>query len=105
MLAQGRFWRAALSKDGVIAIGVLRDGLSEDLRELREFRFEVPIEKWNRVLIPALFLILVMIHDRRHQLFGQLPFFKQSCSQRCMIATKLLLLQLEEFRPVINRFE
>ena len=51
MLAQGRFWRATMLKsDDGVAIAVIRDALPEDLRELREFRFEVPLEKWNRVV-------------------------------------------------------
>ena len=51
MLAQGRFWRATLSKnEDAIGIAVIRELLSEDLRELREFRFEVPLDKWNRVV-------------------------------------------------------
>ncbi len=51
MLAQGRFWRATMLKgEGGVAISVIRDGLSEDLRDLREFRFEVPLERWNRVV-------------------------------------------------------
>ena len=36
--------------DDRVAIGVIREGLSADLRELREFRFEVPLESWNRVV-------------------------------------------------------
>ncbi len=49
MLAQGRFWRAAVAK-GVVAVAIIRDDLSEDQRDLREFRFEVPLDKWNRVV-------------------------------------------------------
>jgi hypothetical protein len=51
MLAQGRFWRATLAKgEDAIVVTVIREGLSEDLKDLREFRFEVPFEKWNRVV-------------------------------------------------------
>ena len=51
MLAQGRFWRATRTKaDDSVCIAVIRDNLSEDMRDLREFRFEVPLEKWNRVV-------------------------------------------------------
>ena len=51
MLAQGRFWRAAVSKgEGSVVLSMLKDGLPEDLRELREFRIEVPLDRWNRVV-------------------------------------------------------
>ena len=33
-----------------VEIGVIREGLPGELRELREFRFEVPLEKWNRMV-------------------------------------------------------
>ena len=36
--------------DEDVTISVIREGLPEDLRELREFRFEVPLERWNRVV-------------------------------------------------------
>lgn len=50
LLAQGRFWRVSLAKaaDGV-ALGLLRDGLPDELRDLRELKIEVPLDKWNRV--------------------------------------------------------
>ena len=51
VLAQGRYWRASVAKDAEsVALEVLRESLPEDLRELRELRFEVPLEKWNRVV-------------------------------------------------------
>jgi hypothetical protein len=51
VLAQSRYWRASLSKGaGSIAVEILRDSLPEDMRELREFRIEVPLSKWNRVV-------------------------------------------------------
>ncbi len=51
LLARGRFWNVALSKDeGVVALSVLRDSLPEDFRELRELKIDVPLESWNRVL-------------------------------------------------------
>ena len=36
--------------DSVIAISVIRDDLPEDLKDLREVRFEVPLDNWNRVV-------------------------------------------------------
>ena len=51
MLAQGRFWRATLGKaEDSVAVVTLKEALPEDLRELRELRFDVPLDKWNRVV-------------------------------------------------------
>jgi hypothetical protein len=51
LLAQGRFWRAAISKgETSVVLSMLKDALPEDLRELREFRIEVPLDRWNRVV-------------------------------------------------------
>ena len=53
MLAQGRFWRAALSKSKTgdqVVLGLLRDNLPEELREVRELKIAVPLERWNRVV-------------------------------------------------------
>ncbi|MBW2372107.1 MAG: hypothetical protein JRF70_06185 [Deltaproteobacteria bacterium] len=51
LLAQGRIWRAELSKDGsAVVLAPQRDGLPEELSELRELRVEVPLERWNAVV-------------------------------------------------------
>jgi len=51
LLAQGRFWRASLAKGAdTIVLALLRDVLPEELRELRELRIEIPLDKWNRVV-------------------------------------------------------
>ena len=51
MLAQGKYWRATLSRDGdSVVLSVLKESLPEELRNLRELRIEVPKAKWNRVL-------------------------------------------------------
>jgi len=51
LLAQGRYWRVSLSKGGdQVAIGLLRDALPEELRELRDLRIAVPLDRWNRVV-------------------------------------------------------
>ncbi|MCG8591002.1 MAG: hypothetical protein MJE66_17055 [Proteobacteria bacterium] len=50
VMAQGRFWRVSLAKsDDAIVVSVLRDELPEDLREIRELRVSVPLDRWNRV--------------------------------------------------------
>ncbi len=51
LLAQGRCWRASLDKGGErVTLGLLREGLSEDLRDLEKLQFAVPLERWNRVV-------------------------------------------------------
>ena len=47
LLAQGRYWRITLAKGaGTVSLGLLKDPLSEDLRDLK---IDVPLPKWNRV--------------------------------------------------------
>ena len=51
LLSQGRYWRISLAKSAdQIELGLLRDNLNEELRELRDFHIAVPLGKWNRVL-------------------------------------------------------
>ncbi len=51
ILAQGRYWRVSLTKGaGSVALEMIRDLLPEELRELRELRIEVPLDRWNRVV-------------------------------------------------------
>jgi hypothetical protein len=49
LLAQGRFWRASLAKDSV-ELELLKASLPEELEDLRELRFEVPLGWWNRLV-------------------------------------------------------
>jgi len=51
MLAQGRYWRASLSKAGdSVVLALIRESLPEEMRDLKEFGIEIPLVKWNRVL-------------------------------------------------------
>lgn len=51
LLAQGRYWRASLGKAAdAVALEVFKESLPEDLRDLKELRIEVPLDKWNRVV-------------------------------------------------------
>lgn len=51
LLAQGRYWRASLSKSaGAISLELRRAALPEDLHELRDLRIDVPLEKWNLLI-------------------------------------------------------
>lgn len=51
LLAQGRYWKASYTRpSGLISLGLQRDHLPDELRELRELRIEIPLDKWNRVV-------------------------------------------------------
>jgi len=51
LLAQGRYWHASLRKGGeVLDLTLNRDGLPEDLQELKDLRIEVPFARWNGVV-------------------------------------------------------
>lgn len=51
LLAQGRWWRASLGKSGKqVILGFLREGLPDDLRDLKDLKISIPLDKWNRVV-------------------------------------------------------
>ena len=51
LLAQGRFWRASMTKgSGCVSLEILKAALPADLYELRDLKFEVPLSKWNLVV-------------------------------------------------------
>lgn len=51
LLAQGRYWRASLTKDSVhVALDVLKAALPESLVDLRDLKIEVPLGRWNAVV-------------------------------------------------------
>ncbi len=51
LLAKSRFWKISYNRaSGLVQISLHRDSLPEDLRELRELRIEVPLDRWNRVI-------------------------------------------------------
>jgi hypothetical protein len=51
LIAASRAWRAELSRDETeVTITAVRDGLPEDAPELRDLRFEIPLERWNAVV-------------------------------------------------------
>jgi hypothetical protein len=89
-LARSRLWRAELSKDGSAAGLVLeRDGLPRELEELADFRIEVPLREWRR-------LVRVLRGDRK--LLGGLllDFAKQKERLSAVIANDRLYLGLVE---------
>jgi len=51
LLAKGRLWKISYTKSsGLVVLSMQRDSLPEDLRELRELRIEIPLDRWNRVV-------------------------------------------------------
>ena len=51
LLSQGRFWKSSFTKmSGAVTLTMQKDALPEGLRDLRELRIEVPLDKWNRVV-------------------------------------------------------
>jgi hypothetical protein len=90
MLARGRFWRAELLKGNEgVAIVLERETLPRELEELAEFRIEVPLGEWRRV-----------VHLRRgdRKLLGGLllDFARQKDRLSAVIASDRLYLGLVE---------
>ncbi len=51
LLSQNRHWRATRTRGSdEIVLAILREGLPEDWLELKDFRLEIPVERWNRVV-------------------------------------------------------
>ncbi len=51
LLSQGRLWRVTLAKSAeTVVLVILRDGLPEELHEMRDLRFDVPLARWNRLV-------------------------------------------------------
>ena len=51
LLAQGKIWRVSLARGAeAVVMGILREGLPEELGAMRDLRFEVPLGRWNRLL-------------------------------------------------------
>ncbi len=49
ILAQGRLWRASSAKKSV-TLAIQKASLPEELVDLRDFRIEVPLIRWNRLI-------------------------------------------------------
>jgi len=51
LLAQGRFWHAVLRRgSAAVQIEFLKGSLPDELEDLRDLEFEVPLTRWNRLL-------------------------------------------------------
>jgi len=51
LLAQNRFWRVTRGKSASqIVVSLEKEELPEDWREFKDFRLEIPVDRWNRVV-------------------------------------------------------
>jgi hypothetical protein len=51
LLSQNRHWRVTRGKTASeIVIALEKEEFPEDWRELRDFRLEIPVDRWNRVV-------------------------------------------------------
>ena len=51
MLARTRLWRAELGKSGeAVTLALERDALPRELEEIGDFRVEVPLREWRRLV-------------------------------------------------------
>ena len=69
ILHQGRFWRACLAR-GSVDLEILKTSIPEELYEVRDLRFDVPLERWNR--------LVKHVHSDRKLLGGLLLDFARS---------------------------
>lgn len=89
LLAQGRFWSASMTKSsGGVSLEILKGALPEDLHELRDFKFEVPLAKWN--------LVVKNLHSGRKLLGGLLlGFAKHEDRVSAVVGSDRLLAELQ----------
>jgi hypothetical protein len=90
MLARGRHWRAELLKGHEAAgLAVERDALPRELEELADFRIELPLREWRR--------LLRVLHGDRKLLGGfLLDFARQKDRLSAVIASDRLYCGLVE---------
>ena len=51
LLAQNRYWRVTRGKTAnEVVISLAREELPEDWRDFKDFRLEIPVDRWNRVV-------------------------------------------------------
>lgn len=51
LVAQGLFWKVALSKGTeTVVLSLTRESLPDTLKEVRDFRVEIPLDRWHRML-------------------------------------------------------
>ena len=51
LVAQGRAWRATLDTGTqTVRVGLQKDAVDEEHKEVREFRLDIPLDKWGMVV-------------------------------------------------------
>ena len=51
LLSQNRHWRASLPKTaGEVVLTLEKEELPESWRDFKDFRLEIPVDRWNRVV-------------------------------------------------------
>ena len=51
LLSQNRHWRVTRGKTATeVVVALEKEELPEDWREFRDFRLEIPVDRWNRVV-------------------------------------------------------
>ncbi len=51
LLSQNRHWRVTRAKAASeVVISLEKEELPDDWRELKDFRLEIPVDRWNRVV-------------------------------------------------------
>jgi hypothetical protein len=51
LLSQNRYWRVTRAKTASeIVLSLETEELPEDWRDFKDFRLEIPVERWNRVV-------------------------------------------------------
>lgn len=88
-VAQGRYWRASLTRGGEgVVLELIRASLPAELEALREFRIEVPLAKWN--------LVVKRVHSDRKLLGGLLLDFAKSKDRVSeVVGNERLLVELQ----------
>jgi hypothetical protein len=51
LLSQSRYWRVTRAKSAPeIIVALEREELPDDWREFKDFRLEIPVDRWNRIV-------------------------------------------------------
>jgi hypothetical protein len=51
LLSQNRYWRVTRAKAAAdIVVSLEKEELSDDWRDFKDFRLEIPVDRWNRVV-------------------------------------------------------
>lgn len=86
ILARGLYWRVELTNDQVV-VDLHKTALPEELREMREARFDIPLTRWN--------LLTKNVHSDRKLLGGiLLDFAKDKERVNLVVGSDRLLVEL-----------